>query len=70
MHWFIAPHLDDAVLSCGGLIRQLVAQGVPVMVQTVMAGDPPERWPITALVAELHARWAAGEHPAPPPRRH
>jgi LmbE family N-acetylglucosaminyl deacetylase len=43
MRWiFISPHLDDAILSCGGLIQKLVAEKNIVEVWTICAGDPPE----------------------------
>jgi LmbE family N-acetylglucosaminyl deacetylase len=58
MHLFLAPHFDDAVYSCGGLIHQLTQAGKPVVVHTVMGGRPhPERLPDSAIVQELHARW-------------
>lgn len=55
-HLFLSPHFDDAVLSCGGTIHQLVAAGEKVEVRTVMAGTPP-RLPDTAFIRELHSRW-------------
>src|SRR3989304_7453082 len=43
MRWiFISPHLDDAILSCGGLIHKLGAERNTVQVWTICAGDPPE----------------------------
>ena len=36
---YLAPHLDDAVLSCGGQIFERTARGENVLVVTVMAGD-------------------------------
>lgn len=60
---FLSPHMDDAVLSCGGLIHQLGKQGTEVTVLTVMGGDPPEPLPDSPLIRELHARWQAGESP-------
>lgn len=62
-HVFLSPHLDDAVLSCGGLIYQLTTKGETVLILTLMAGDPPDVLPNTPLVNELHARWEAGENP-------
>ncbi|MBA3872064.1 MAG: PIG-L family deacetylase [Anaerolineae bacterium] len=59
---FLSPHFDDAVLSCGGTIHQLVAAGEKVEVRTVMAGIP-SRLPDSALVQELHARWQGGTNP-------
>lgn len=37
---FLAPHLDDAALSCGGTIYQLGRAGGEVVVITAMAGKP------------------------------
>jgi LmbE family N-acetylglucosaminyl deacetylase len=62
-HLFISPHLDDAVLSCGGTIHQLVQRGDSVTVLTVMAGDPPDPPPDTPIVRDLHQRWQAGYSP-------
>jgi LmbE family N-acetylglucosaminyl deacetylase len=59
MHLFLSPHLDDAVLSCGGLIHHLTSGGTQVVVLTIMAGDPPEPLPETPLVRDLHDRWRA-----------
>lgn len=63
MHVFISPHLDDAVLSCGGLINQLVQRGEKVVSITVMAGSPNEPLPDTPLTRDLHQRWQAGKDP-------
>ncbi len=63
MHFFLSPHLDDAVLSCGGTIHKLTAAGETVHIRTVMSGDPPDPLPDTPIVRELHNRWNVG--PAP-----
>jgi LmbE family N-acetylglucosaminyl deacetylase len=63
MHLFLSPHLDDAVLSCGGLIHQLVQRGESVRILTVMAGDPPDPLPHSPIVDELHTRWQSGASP-------
>lgn len=63
MHLFLSPHLDDAVLSCGGLIHQLTSAGDAVTILTVMAGDPPDPLPDSPLIRELHQRWEAGSSP-------
>lgn len=52
---FLSPHLDDAVLSCGGLIWELVRQGSPVEIWTVFAGDA--RLPLSDYAQTLHRRW-------------
>lgn len=62
-HLFLSPHLDDAVLSCGGLIHQLAARGDQVEILTIMAGDPPANLPDTPLVNDLHRRWGLGRQP-------
>lgn len=69
MNIFISPHLDDAVLSCGGLIHQLTARGEAVLVLTLMTGDPPDTLPDTPLIRDLHRRWQAGENPYATRRR-
>src|SRR5258706_8490960 len=37
-HLFFSPHLDDAVLSCGGMIHSLISQNKSVHLTTVFAG--------------------------------
>ncbi len=56
-HLFFSPHLDDAVLSCGGMIHSLVSQNKSVQVITVFAGDSDERH--SAFARHLHAKWGA-----------
>lgn len=63
MHLFLSPHLDDAVLSCGGTIYQLTQRGEAVTILTLMAGDPPTPLPETPIVQALHRRWDAGANP-------
>jgi LmbE family N-acetylglucosaminyl deacetylase len=62
-HLFLSPHLDDAVLSCGGQIHHLVAGGQPVAVCTLMAGEPPHDLPDTPILHDLHVRWGAAGDP-------
>lgn len=43
MRWiYLSPHLDDAVLSAGGLIYEQTQAGVLVEIWTFMCGFPPE----------------------------
>jgi LmbE family N-acetylglucosaminyl deacetylase len=64
VHLFLSPHLDDAVLSCGGIIHHLTAgKGQAVIMFTIMAGDPPAALPDTPIVHELHDRWHVGVNP-------
>ena len=53
---FLSPHLDDAVLSCGGTIHLLTQAGKPVLVVSITAGDPPAGDP-SPFTKNLHARW-------------
>ncbi|GAB4520017.1 MAG: PIG-L family deacetylase [Anaerolineae bacterium] len=62
-HLFLSPHLDDAVLSCGGTMHRLARDKADVVVLNVMAGDPPSPLPDSPLIQTLHQRWAAGENP-------
>ncbi len=57
MRWiYLSPHLDDAVLSCGGLIAQQRAHGLEVEVWTIFAAVPsPDRGGL--LARYLHHRW-------------
>ena len=59
VHFYLSPHLDDAVLSCGGLIASQVAGGEGVIVLTVCAGDPGPG-PHSEFAQSLHARWGGG----------
>jgi LmbE family N-acetylglucosaminyl deacetylase len=56
-HLYLSPHLDDAVLSCGGRICQQTARGERVLVVTVCAGDPPPE-PLSGFAQAMHDRWA------------
>jgi LmbE family N-acetylglucosaminyl deacetylase len=57
MTWiFLSPHLDDAILSCGGLIHEIVKEGQDVQVWTICSGDPPPG-PLSPLALTLHGRW-------------
>lgn len=59
---YLSPHFDDAVLSCGGLIRRQVISGTPVLVVTVFGGEPqhPE---ISPYAAQIHSRWGKATPP-------
>lgn len=69
MHWvYLSPHLDDAVLSAGGLVWEQVQSGDRVEIWTICAGDPPPP-PYTAFVEELHTRWGVSPAQASTIRR-
>jgi LmbE family N-acetylglucosaminyl deacetylase len=64
MRWiYLSPHLDDAVLSAGGMIYEQTRSGIQVEIWTFMCGCPSvaEYSPFAKL---LHAQWgfsSAGE---------
>jgi LmbE family N-acetylglucosaminyl deacetylase len=64
MHWiYLSPHLDDAALSCGGLLWEQANAGERVSVWTIFAGDPPPG-PFSPFAQSLHQRWEAGPQAA------
>lgn len=65
---YLAPHFDDAVYSCGGLIHRQTAGGTVVRVVTVCAGEPPAG-PLSPFAASLHARWGVSAREAVAARR-
>ncbi|GAP15369.1 uncharacterized protein, LmbE homolog [Longilinea arvoryzae] len=59
-HWiFLSPHLDDAVLSCGGMIWQQIQAGGRVEIWTVCAGEPPAG-PPPEFAVQIEKRWRTG----------
>lgn len=54
---YLSPHLDDAVLSCGGTIYQQRRASLSVLVVTLMAGDATPEAADTPYVTGLHTRW-------------
>lgn len=60
---YLAPHLDDVALSCGGQIASRTRAGQRVLIVTVMAGDPPTDVE-NDYIRSLHARWELGRDAA------
>jgi len=57
MRWiYLSPHLDDAVLSCGGLIFEQARQGLQPEIWTIFAGDAPDG-PLSPLALRCHSDW-------------
>jgi LmbE family N-acetylglucosaminyl deacetylase len=53
---YLSPHLDDVALSCGGQVYMLGEAERPVLIVTVMGGEPPGL--ATSKYAQvLHDRW-------------
>ncbi len=57
MRWiYISPHLDDAVLSAGGLLYDQAQKGIPVEIWTVVCGYP-KTTRLSDYARFLHASW-------------
>jgi LmbE family N-acetylglucosaminyl deacetylase len=56
-HIFLSPHLDDAALSCGGMIARYAANQQPVLVVNVCTAAPPPKGPFSSFAEENHRRW-------------
>ena len=57
MRWiYISPHLDDAVLSAGGLIYEQTRAGMEVEIWTFMCGYPPNE-ELSPFAQVLHYQW-------------
>jgi LmbE family N-acetylglucosaminyl deacetylase len=59
---YLSPHLDDAVLSCGGTIACQVAAGENVRIVVLFAADP-DLDNLSAYAQETHDLW--GNPPRP-----
>ncbi len=57
VHIYLSPHLDDAILSCGGRILQQTGAGECVRVVTIFADAPAPDAPLSPFAQELHTRW-------------
>jgi len=53
---YLSPHLDDAVLSCGGLIHWQAQQGLRPIVITCFAAVP-DYGVLSPFALEQHQRW-------------
>jgi len=63
MRWiYISPHLDDAVLSAGGLIHDQVKAGEQVEIWTLLCGQPPED-ELSPYAQVLHYQWGVTSVP-------
>jgi LmbE family N-acetylglucosaminyl deacetylase len=62
-HVYLAPHADDAVLSCGGAIHRQAAAGDAVLVLTFFAGEAQAGAPLSSFAREQHRHW--GDPPQP-----
>jgi LmbE family N-acetylglucosaminyl deacetylase len=56
---YISPHLDDAVLSCGGIIREQTWKGTPVEIWTLICGYPSTS-ELSSFAQLMHFQWGTG----------
>jgi len=54
---YLSPHLDDAILSCGGRIWQQAQVGESVLVVTIFAAAPAPDIRLSPFAQELHTQW-------------
>jgi LmbE family N-acetylglucosaminyl deacetylase len=62
-HIYLSPHLDDAVLSCGGAIHQQVSAGEPVLVVTLFTEDARPGASLSGFALDLHRQWGNVSRP-------
>jgi LmbE family N-acetylglucosaminyl deacetylase len=62
-HIYLSPHLDDAVLSCGGAIHRATTAGEEVVVVTVFAGEAGTDVALSPFALAQHGYW--GNPPKP-----
>ena len=60
-HVVLSPHLDDAVLSCGGMLAQLHRNAVSAVVVSIFAGLVANNEPLSPFAAAMHQVWGAPE---------
>ncbi len=65
---YLSPHLDDAALSCGGLIHQQAQQSMRPLVITCFAGTP-DYDALSPFAAEQHCAWGQADDPIEQRRR-
>src|SRR5690242_15250592 len=56
-HIYLSPHLDDAVLSCGGAIARHTSAGARVLVVTLCTAAPPPDGPLSRFAQNHHLMW-------------
>lgn len=59
---YLSPHLDDAVLSCGGAIHRQTIAGDSVLVITIFAGDA-QGGSLSPFALVQHDYWGNPPHP-------
>ena len=57
---YLSPHLDDAILSAGGLIFEQTRAGLAVEIWSFMCGIPQSN-ELTDFAAAMHKLWGTGD---------
>ncbi len=55
-HLYLSPHFDDAILSCGGLIAQQIAEGARVVIANICTATPDPST-LSPFARFQHNRW-------------
>ena len=63
MHLYLSPHLDDAVLSVGGLLATQLRAAERAVVATICTADPATGEALSPLAIELHRQWGGPTRP-------
>ena len=63
-HVYLSPHLDDAVMSCGGMIHQQTSSGDQVQAITIFAGEC-QGGALSPFALVQHGYWGNPPHPMP-----
>ena len=59
----ISPHLDDVVLSVGGIVARAAESGAEVFVATAFTADTPQPAPSSPAIEWLNKVWKLGPSP-------
>jgi LmbE family N-acetylglucosaminyl deacetylase len=59
----LSPHLDDVVLSAGGIVARAVENRADVVICTVFTGDSPDPALTSPVIEELKELWNLGAAP-------
>lgn len=59
MNLFLSPHLDDAILSCAGLMTTLAEAKQQVVAPTLFTADHDASCRLSAYAQHLHASWGS-----------
>lgn len=59
----VSPHLDDAVLSVGGIMERAATDGIDVVAGTIFTADADPSQTMSPIAQELYALWNLGDRP-------